>query len=121
MLTFDELSGKVISAAIEVHKQLGPGFLESVYEQALRIELEKRSIAFESQKQVPISYDGRVIGSHVLDMLVDDQLIVELKAVNSLEPVHFAQERSYLRATDLKVGLLLNFNSPTLLVKRIVG
>lgn len=117
---FDDLSGKVISAAMEVHKQLGPGFLESVYEQAMRIELSKRHVPFEAQKQIKISYGGQIIGTHVLDILVDNQLVVELKATNGLEEVHYAQLRSYLRATDTKVGLLMNFNSPRLTVKRVV-
>jgi GxxExxY protein len=117
---FDDLSNSVIGAAVHVHKQLGPGFMETVYEEALRIEMRRRGIAFESQKQIPVLYDGQVVGNHVLDLLVEGLLVVELKAVKALEDVHFAQLRSYLRATGAKVGLLLNFNSPTLVVKRVV-
>lgn len=98
-LVFDEMSRKIIAAAIEVHRQLGPGFLESVYEQALKLELRKQGIAFESQKEVSVVYDGTVVGVHVLDLLVDDCVVVELKAVSGLEDVHFAQVRSYLKAT----------------------
>jgi GxxExxY protein len=120
-IVFDEVSGKVIAAAIEVHKQLGPGFLECVYEQALKKELSKRGIAFECQKQIDVLYDGDVVGIHVLDLFVEGKLVVELKAVKALEDIHHAQVRSYLRATGVKVGLLLNFNSPTVTVKRIVN
>lgn len=118
---FDELSSRVIAAAVEVHRQLGPGFLESVYEQALGIELRKRGIPFESQKQVAVLYDGHKVGTHVLDVLVDGRLIVELKAVSGLEDIHFAQVVSYLKATGARVGLLLNFNSPKLVIKRLVN
>ncbi len=118
---FDDLSNKVIAAAIEVHKQLGPGFLESVYEQALKVALAKRGIRFEPQKQVEVRFDGVLVGTHILDLMVEDRLVVELKAVKELEDIHYAQLRSYLRATGAKVGLLMNFNSPTLTVKRLVN
>ncbi len=120
-IVFDELSSSVISAAIQVHKKLGPGFLETVYEQALRLELTKRGISFVAQAPIQVLYGGQVVGNHVLDLLVDGKLVVELKAVSALEDIHFAQLRSYLRATDIKIGLLLNFNSPTLAVKRIMN
>lgn len=120
-LVFDELSGKVIAAAIAVHKQLGPGFLETVYEQALKIELAKAGIGYESQKQIKVEYDGTVVGNHFLDLVVEGQLILELKSVKALEEVYYAQLRSYLRATNTRTGLLLNFNSATLTVKRIVN
>ena len=117
---FDDLSSKVISVAVKVHRQLGPGFLESVYEQALKIELSERGIPFEAQKAVEVRYADQVVGNHILDLMIADELIVELKAVSRFEDVHYAQVRSYLRATDKRVGLLMNFNAPTLLVKRIV-
>jgi GxxExxY protein len=116
---FDDGTGDVIAAAIEVHRRLGPGFLESIYEQALRLELTKRGVPFVCQKRVLLTYDGQSIGDHVLDLLVNDTIVVELKAVKTLEDVHFAQVKSYLRATGLKIGLLLNFNSVTLVVKRV--
>lgn len=117
---FDELSGRVIAAAIEVHTKLGPGFLEGVYEQALRVELEKRGIAFESQKEILVRYDGRVVGRHVLDMLVERSLVVELKSVAAFEQVHVAQVKSYLRASGVSVGLLLNFGGTKLDIRRVV-
>lgn len=118
---FDDGSDVIIAAAIEVHKRLGPGFLESVYEQALKLELAKRGIPHEAQKPVQVLYDGQVVGNHVLDLLVDGRIVVELKAIKALEDVHFAQVRSYLRATGLRLGLLMNFNSRILIVKRIVN
>ena len=100
---------------------MGPGFLEGLYEEALKIELAKRKISFEAQKEIVVCYDGVAIGKHILDVLVEGQLIVELKAVKGFEDIHYAQLRSYLRATGIKVGLLLNFAEPTLTVKRIVN
>ncbi|NLF08454.1 MAG: GxxExxY protein [Pirellulaceae bacterium] len=118
---FEALSGQIIEAAICVHKELGPGFLESIYESALKVALRHRGIVYESQKEVTVIFKNEEVGVHRLDLLVDSMIVVELKAVKALEDVHFAQVRSYLRATGLHVGLLLNFNAPTLIVKRIVG
>ena len=117
---FEPLSGRIIEAAIAVHKELGPGFLESVYEQALRVALAHRQIAYESQKDVQVFFEGEEVGSHRLDLLVGGEIVVEIKAVKGLEDIHFAQVKSYLKAMRLRVGLLLNFNAPTLLVKRVV-
>ena len=118
---FEELSRKIIGAAIKVHKELGPGFLENIYEEALKIELSEHGINFEFQKEVKIKYMGIDIGTHRLDLLVENRIVIELKAVKELADIHFAQLRSYLKATELKVGLLLNFAKPTLEVKRIVN
>ena len=118
---FEELSEKIIGAAIKVHKELGPGFLENIYEEALKIELSENQINFEAQKEVKIKYSGIEIGTHRLDMIIEDQIIVELKAVKELTDVYFAQLRSYLKATELKIGLLINFAKPTLEIKRIVN
>ncbi|HUS30351.1 MAG TPA: GxxExxY protein [Kofleriaceae bacterium] len=103
-----------IGTAIEVHRELGPGFLESVYEEAMAIELATRSIRFERQVAVPVMYKGHVVANHRLDLLIDSCVIVELKAVTALEPVHAAQVISYLKATGVQVGLLVNFNVPLL-------
>ena len=118
---FDELSKKVIGAAIEVHRALGPGFLESIYEEAFKVELSEHGLRVESQKEVTIEYLGVVVGIHRLDLLVEGQVIVELKATKELSDVHLAQLRSYLKATDLRVGLLLNFAKPKLEIKRVVN
>ncbi len=117
---FEQLSGEVIAAAIEVHRELGPGFLESIYESAVKVALRQRGISYEAQKEIAVVFGGEVVGEHRIDLIVGGQLVAELKAVKSLEEIHFAQLRSYLRATRLSVGLLLNFYSPTLVIKRIV-
>jgi GxxExxY protein len=117
---FEPLSGQVIEAAIAVHKALGPGFLESIYQSALTAALRHRGIAYESQKEVTVIFENEEVGVHRLDLLVGGQIVVELKAVKALEDVHFAQVKSYLKATGPRVGLWMNFNAPTLVVKRIV-
>ena len=111
----------MIGAAVEVHKELGPGFLESIYEEALKVELSKNELDFASQMEVQIEYLGVPVGLHRLDLLVQNEVIVELKAVKELADIHFAQLRSYLKATGMKVGLLLNFSKPTLEVRRVVN
>ena len=113
------LSGRVIDAAITVHRELDPGFLESVYELALAHELRKRGIEFRRQVSVPILYDGEEVGEHRLDLLVEGELVVELKAIKELEDVHFAIGRSYLKACSLTNGLILNFATMPLTIKRI--
>jgi GxxExxY protein len=118
---FEELSRKIIGAAIEVHSSLGPGFLESIYEEAMKLELNEYGLPFQCQKEISVEYLGVPIGQHRLDLLVDNQIIVELKAVKDLNDVHFAQLRSYLKATGLKVGLLLNFSKPKIEIKRVVN
>ncbi len=118
----DKLANQVIGAAIEVHRILGAGFLESVYEQALAIELTERGIPFERQKPVELKYKNQVVGDARLDILVDQQLVVELKAVDALHPIHHAQVINYLKATGFQLGLLMNFNVNQLKsgIKRIV-
>ncbi len=117
---FEELSGRIIEAALAVHMALGPGFLESVYENAVKVALTKSGIPYESQRNVVVEYEGVVVGIHRMDLVVGEQIVVELKALGALEDTHFAQLRSYLRATGLQVGLLFNFNAPTLVIKRVV-
>ena len=104
-----ELTGVVIGAAIEVHRVLGPGFLESVYEEALCVELQLRGIPFRRQPVVAINYKGRLVGEGRLDLLVSNTLIVELKAVENLAPIHEAQVLSYLKMTSHTLALLINF------------
>jgi GxxExxY protein len=118
----NELTQAVIGAAIEVHQTLGPGFLESVYEEALCIELELRRIPFKRQVPIGVSYKGHIVGESRLDLLIQEQLIVELKAVESILPVNTAQVISYLKATQLTLALLINFNVTMLKngVRRII-
>ena len=106
----DALARVTLDAAFEVHRRLGPGFLEAVYEQALAIELGLRGIAFERQLAIAVKYKGHSVGEARLDLLVARELIVEIKAVEQLVPVHMAQVISYLRATALPLALLITFN-----------
>jgi GxxExxY protein len=110
----DELAHIVIGAAIEVHRHLGPGFLESIYEEALCVELTDGRIPFERQKEINLLYKDREIGRHRIDLLVGKLLIVELKTVEALAEIHQAQLISYLKAMRLTLGLLINFNVPIL-------
>jgi GxxExxY protein len=117
---FEALSGRILEAAVAVHKALGPGFLESVYQNAMEVALRHRGIPFDNQKEIHIFFEQEDVGLHRLDLIVEGQIIVELKAVKALEDIHYAQLRSYLKATGLHIGLLLNFNAPTLVIKRVV-
>jgi len=115
-----ELTEKVIGCAIAVHKELGPGFLESIYEKALLIELRHQGIACEFQEEKLVLYRGEEVGKHRYDILVEQVLLVELKAIKALEDIHFAQVRSYLKALSLRHGLLLNFASMPLTIRRVI-
>jgi len=118
----DQLAHEVIGAAIEVHRTLGPGYLESVYEEALAIELALRGIPFTRQVVIAVDYKGHSVGESRLDLLVGGQLVTELKAVEALAPIHSAQVISYLKTTGHPLGLLINFNVCFLKdgVKRVV-
>jgi GxxExxY protein len=118
----DTIAGTVIGAALEVHRILRPGFLESVYEDTLAIELDSRRVSFDRQKAVEVSYKGRTVGAGKFDFLVEKSLIVELKAAERLLPVHQAQVISYLKATGCRLGLLINFHESQLRqgIRRIV-
>lgn len=109
-----ELTEQIIAAAIEVHRVLGPGFLESLYEEATAHELELRNIPFERQKPIPIRYKEIIAGEHRLELLIDSKVVLELKAVEDFEDIHSATILSYTRATKTQVGLLINFNKPRL-------
>ena len=118
----DELARAVIGAAIETHRHLGPGFLESIYEEALSHELTLRSIPFERQKELSLNYKGHAIGKNKIDFLIGESLVLELKAVEALADIYKAQVISYLKATGKSLGLLINFNVPALRdgIQRIV-
>ena len=98
------ITQQIIKAVIKVHQTLGPGFLERVYHNALVIELTKQGLVVESEKEIPIYYEADVVGAHRLDLVVESRVIVELKAVEELVGIHYAQLRSYLKATKLNVG-----------------
>ena len=109
------LSNTIIGAAIEVHKELGPGLLESVYEDCLKVELEMKGLNVKTQIDLPLIYKGMDTGKNYrIDMLVDDSFIVELKAVEEIRPLHEVQLVTYLKLADIKMGLLINFNVPKL-------
>ena len=105
-----EVTEKIISCAIEVHSALGPGLLESLYEEALVEEFKLRNILFERQKEIVMKYKGKDIGNHRIDLLVEDKVIVELKATDAINKIYEAQLLTYLKATNKRVGLLINFN-----------
>jgi GxxExxY protein len=119
--SFDTASGRTIGAAIAVHRALGPGFVESLYQNALCVALTNRGIPYQTQKLVSVAFEGTDVGVHKLDLVVDQTLVVELKAVRCLNDVHERQVRSYLKASNLKVWLLLNFNAAVLVIKRVVN
>ena len=118
-LAHKDLSGRVIEAAINVHRALGPGFLESVYENALCVELDVMGIDFERQKIVKLFYRDTEIGEHRLDIIVAGKLLVELKAVKELEDIFFVVGRSQMKAAGIREGLILNFYAMPLTIRRI--
>jgi GxxExxY protein len=119
----NEISKIVIGAAIEVHKQLGPGLLESAYAECLSYELQINKLRFDREKPVPVFYKGKKLDcGYKLDFCIKDKVIVELKAIETILPIHEAQILTYLKLTGIKLGLLINFNVPILRdgIKRIV-
>ena len=113
-----KITDRIIGAAIEVHRALGPGFLESVYEEALAVELEAQSIPFERQKSIRIMYKSKPVGEHRLDFYIEG-VVVELKAVKELDSIFFATVRSYMKALNTSTGLILNFATMPLTIKRV--
>ncbi len=123
-MKLNEITEKIIGSAIEVHRALGPGLLESSYEESLAKEFEIRGINYERQKPLPIVYkDLKLECGYRLDFLVENQIIIELKSVDEINPIFVAQVLTYLRLLDKQVGLLINFNVPVLKdgIKRIVN
>lgn len=121
-MEFEELTERIIACAMEVHRQLGPGLLEATYEAAMCVELDSVGLSYQRQVVFPVHYKGRVIGEYRIDLLVDDKVIVEIKSVERFDPVFEAQVLTYLRVTEKKVGLLINFNKRLLKdgIKRFV-
>ena len=114
-MKFDSLSNTVINCAIEVHKYLGPGLLESTYEHCLAFELTGKKVPFKLQHTLPVLYkDQKIECGYRIDLLIDEKLIVELKSVESLLPIHEAQLLTYLKLSEIKIGLLINFNEKLL-------
>ena len=115
----EDLTDKIINACIIVHKELGPGFLENIYHNALTIELERQKIAFVSEKEVRVRYRDIEVGVHKIDLFVEGEIVVELKTVEDLNKKYYAQVRSYIKALKKEVGLLVNFADFTLDVRRV--
>lgn len=115
----EELTHKIIGAAMEVHQQLGNGFQEVIYQRALSIEMNLQNIPHEREKEMPLMYKGYDVGTRRVDFFVDEQVMVEIKAIINLEDVHLAQAKNYLEAYRMETGLLINFGSRSLQFKRI--
>jgi GxxExxY protein len=117
----DRLTGTIIGVALRVHKQLGPGFLESIYHNAMRLALARAGLVHTSEQRITIDFEGTKVGEQRLDLMIEGRVVVEIKAVEALAPIHRAQLIAYLRGTDLRIGLLLNFNGVRLEVKRVLN
>lgn len=114
-----ELTQEVIGSAIEVHKAIGPGFAERIYAKAMQKELRERKVPFEAEQSVRVKFKGELLGIHRLDLIVNETVVVELKAVYQINNFHIAQMLSYLKASGKRLGLLLNFARGTLEIKRV--
>jgi GxxExxY protein len=110
----------MISSALKARRELGPGFLESIYHASLLIQLRRDGMKADTEKKISVTYTGVEVGMHRLNLVVDDAVVIELKAVKGFEDAHLAQVLSYLKASGIKTGLLLNFGGPTLKIKRVV-
>ena len=120
-LKHEELSKKVIAAAYNVHKELGHGFLEKVCRNALAVELEESGLNFIFEAPLEVSYHDRIVGDYFADLIVDGKIILEIKAVSKIQPVHEVQLVNYLKATGINVGLLINFGDSVEIKRRIYG
>ena len=119
-IIYKELSYKIVELSLEVHNELGCGFLEKVYENAMMLLLEREGISARQQAPADVHFQGKVIGQYFADILVDNKVILELKTVDVIANIHVAQVLNYLRATGMKLGLILNFGKPKFEYKRLV-
>ncbi len=119
-MEINELTYQIRGAVFEVNKVLGPGFLEKVYENSMMVELKKRHLKVQAQVPVKVHYKGKIVGDYFADIVVEDQMILELKAIESLQKIHEAQLLNYLKATGYSIGLLINFTYPKAEIKRFV-
>jgi GxxExxY protein len=119
--TSQNLSGKIIGAAIEVHRTLKAGFIESIYHNALKHELQLKGIPYETEKTIKVYYKGEQVGEHRVDLLVNKEIIIELKTVSKIKKIHQAQIMSYLKASNIHLGLILNFSKSRLEIKRVAN
>ena len=119
-IIYKDLSYEIIGVAMEVHRELGSGFLEKVYENALMVLLNERGIKAEQQKEIKVYFRGAIIGNYIADILIEDSIIVELKTVERIVDIHRAQVMNYLKATRLKLAMIINFKNKSLEYERIV-
>ncbi len=119
-ILYKELSYKIKQAAIEVRKYLGAGFLEKVYENAMAIKLRKMNIKCRQQVPIKVYFENEIVGEYIADLLIEDKIIIEMKVTEELHPIHFAQLKNYLKATRLRLGLLINFGKSFFEFERIV-
>ena len=117
-LLYEEITNKILAACFDVSKELGAGFLESIYQNALMIALQEKELTIEREHPLAVSFRGQIVGQFYADILVEDKIILELKAVSALTDIHKAQLINYLKATGIEVGLLLNFGNPKLEYRR---
>jgi GxxExxY protein len=118
---YSDITHKIIGCAMKVHNTLGNGFQEVIYQRCLAIEMEKAALSFVRELEMPLYYDGHEVGSRRADFLVEEKVLVELKAITELENVHLAQALNYLEAFQLETGLLINFGSTRLVFKRLIN
>ena len=119
-MDINDLTYKINGAVFEVNRVLGEGFLEKVYENALLIELHRQGLKAESQIPIQVAYKGAIVGDYYADLIVEDSVLLELKAIDKLQNIHMAQMLNYLKATGIKLGLLVNFKQPKAEIKRIL-
>ena len=119
-MKLDDITYKINGAIFEVNRELGSGFLEKVYENALKVEIKNRGLQAENQVPIEVKYKGSTVGQYLADIIVENQVIIELKAIESLQKIHEAQILNYLKATGFKIGLLVNFTHPKAIIKRFV-
>ena len=120
-MNLDDITYKINGAIFEINRELGAGFLEKVYENALVVELKTRGLQAEHQVPLIVKYKGSTVGEYFADIVVEDQVIIELKAIDSLQKIHEAQILNYLKATSYRIGLLVNFTHPKAVIKRFVS
>lgn len=120
MYLYKELTQKIIKIAINIHKELGPGFVEKIYQRAMYLDLQRSPLGFEREKKIKIVYHGVDLGYEKVDFIIENKVIVELKAVSEIQEIHRAKVISYLKASKCEVGLILNFATPKLTIKRVV-
>ena len=118
---YSDITGKIIGCAMKVHNTLGNGFQEVIYQRCLAIEMSKQGISYEREMEMPILYEGNEVGTRRVDFLIENKIMVELKALTKIEKIHIAQGLNYLEAYNLEIGLLLNFGSTKLEFKRLIN